>query len=125
MTTITTESVSPTRYEVECVTVEYEAAALPDGDIVEMVQVPKGAVIVELVVDYDAMGANTAITVGDGAAANRFITTTATTSAGIVRLLAGRGYKYTADDTIDIVNSSTGDATGTYRLTVWFYRDYR
>lgn len=125
MAKVTTESVSPLRYDVECVTVEYEAAALPDGDSVEMVQIPKGAVIVDLIVDYDAMGSNTAITVGDDASANRFITTTATTSAGIVRLLTNRGYKYTADDTIDITNSSTGDATGTYRMTVWFYRDYR
>lgn len=125
MATITTESVSPLRYDVECVTKTYAAAALPAGDTVELIKVPKGAVVVEVTADYANLGANTAITVGDGGSTNRFVTSTATTSAGIVRLLANRGYMYTADDTIDVTNSGSGAATGNVTLTVWFYRDYR
>jgi hypothetical protein len=128
MATISTALTTPTKYMVEQATAVYEAAAVPQNDVIQMVSIPQNAVILDVILDYDALGASSALTVGDGGSSARFITSTATTSAGVARLNSaadvGRGYKYTADDTVDITVSGTGAITGTVRLTVTFYRDF-
>lgn len=116
-------------YELESVTSVYEAAAVAQNEVIQMVNVKDGWTVVDVLLDYDALGANSSLSVGDGGAAARFITTTTTTSAGVARLNSaadvGRFYKYTADDTIDVTVVGSGAITGTVRVTVLFFRDWR
>lgn len=116
-------------------------AALALDDVIQMVKVPKGAVIVELVLATDDLDSNGApaivLDVGDGADTDRFIDgyTGAQANGNISRLGAGMaaskfadalGYTYTADDTIDIhvqVAPATGTATGTIVLVVIYSCD--
>ena len=105
----------------------YEAAALAQNEIVEMIDVLPGEVVYDVIVDFDALGSTTSISVGDGGSAARFIGTTVTTSAGVGRLNTvevGRGYKYTTADTIDLKVVNTGAITGTVVVTVLLMRTF-
>lgn|SRR5574343_784128 len=93
------------------------------NDVVEMVKIPAGAMVVELIFSSSAgVGATANLAIGDGADTDRYITSTAFTAAALARLNAhtGHGYRYTADDTIDILAASIATPTvGTVvRLTV-------
>lgn len=102
-------------------------------DVLQMVRVPAGATIQEVILscsDLDTNGTPTlAMVVGDGTTTNRFIATTSIgqTAAGLVRMdqHGGHGYQYTAADTIDVVISAVATAatTGTIVLTVIYSLD--
>lgn len=104
------------------------SAALVVNDVIQMVKVPKGARIVEVILGSDDLdtGGSPAIilAVGDGTTADRFVTgSTIAQGAGLVRLnqVDGIGYVYTAEDTIDIkvtTAPATGATSGTLNLTV-------
>lgn len=104
----------------------YEAAAVAQAEVIEMIQMFRGETVYEVVLDFDNLSANTSVSVGDGGSAARYIGTTTTTSAGIARITTaadvGRGYAYTADDTIDVTVVGSGAITGTIRVTVYFKR---
>lgn len=96
------------------------------NDVVQMLKVPKGAVVVDVALGADDLDTNgsPAITldVGDGGDPDRYIaaSTIAQTGAAPVQtmLKTGFGFAYTADDTIDILVKAapaTG-AVGTVRL---------
>lgn len=94
------------------------AAALADEDIIQMVPVPKGAVITGIdlqVPDLDTGGSPTiSLQVGDGGDTDRFVVAgTIGQAAGAHKLnsVVGLGFKYTAADTIDI-RVDTVPATG-------------
>lgn len=104
------------------------------ADVLQMVKVPAGATIQEVILscsDLDTNGTPTlAMVVGDGTTTDRFIITSGTigrTAAGLVRMdnHAGHGYQYTAADTIDVVISAVATAatTGTIVLTVVYSLD--
>jgi hypothetical protein len=103
-------------------TVTGEAASITQNNIIATIPVSKGDVVLDVVVHYDNLGANTAIIVGDGNVTNRFITSTATTSAGRTSMNSaadvGPLFIYPADDTIDLVQSGSGTATTTYTMIV-------
>lgn len=110
--------------DITSVTAEF---AIPTGfatnDVVEMVKVPVGATVLEVLASSSAgVGATANLAVGDGGDTDRYITSTAFTAAALTRLNAhtGHGYRYTADDTIDILAASIATPTvGTVvRLTV-------
>lgn len=105
-------------------------AALVVNDVIQMVKVPLGAVIygVELSVDDLDSGAAIVLAVGDGADDDRFITgSTIGQAGGVTRAnnVAGAGYTYTVDDTIDIkvTTAPAGGGTGVLRLTVLFAKE--
>jgi hypothetical protein len=81
-------------------------AGFTTADIIEMVKVRAGFTVLEVQLSCNAsVGATANLSVGDGASAARFITSTAHTAATITRLNApatGAGFVYTSDDTIDI-----------------------
>lgn len=113
---------------VNAITGTYEwAEALEVNDIVQMVKVPKGAKIIDVILgtdDLDTATGNT-LSVGDGTTADRFITaSTVSQAGGIVRMsnIGGMGYVYTADDTIDIkvIAVGTSATSGTMVLTVLY-----
>jgi len=100
---------------------------LETADVIQMVKIPKGATIQEVVLsstDIDVDGsAAVALSVGDAGAATRFISSSAIGQAGGVARLdqfAGLNYEYTADDTIDIevTTAAATAAAGTINLAV-------
>lgn len=106
-------------------------AALELNDVMQVVKVPRGFKVLEVVLsttDLDTGGAPTIeLDVGDGSSSNRFITGSGSTIAeaggGVIRLnqAGGHGYTYTADDTIDVkvlTGPQTGATSGTIKVTV-------
>ena len=83
------------------------SANLAANDVVEMVKIPKDATVQEVIVSSSASVAATSTgEVGDGADTDRFVTSGSIGggAASLSRLNAatGHGYKYSAEDTIDI-----------------------
>ena len=106
----------------------YEAAALADPSTIQVgKQLQAGAKIIDVQVFFDALGAGTQIDVGDADDSNRYITTTATTSAGSVSLNAITGHLYeigtNTDDDIIVITSSGGAATGTIQIVITYAED--
>lgn len=111
------------------VTGTYElAAALVDNDVIQMVRVPQGAAVQEVILAADDLDTHNTPTiilnVGDGTTVDRYISaSTVAQAGGVVRLSAidGMNYTYTADDTIDVKVTeppATGATSGTITLTV-------
>lgn len=105
------------------------------GDVIQMVKVPKGAVILSVdlaCTDLDTGGPTGSMDVGDGDDVDRFIDgTTIMQAGGIARLGSGvvaadidgaLGYTYPADDTIDVlvVAAATTKAAGVLVLAVTY-----
>lgn len=129
--------------ETKTVTGQYNlSAALAVNDVVQMVPVPKGALIQGITLGTTDLDTNNSpavtLSIGDGNSTARFVsastigqtggvisnnaTVTPTASAGTVA--TGLGYKYTVDDTIDIfvaAGPGTGATTGSLILTVTYY----
>src|SRR5207248_434817 len=95
------------------------------NDVIQMVKVPNGACILEVILSSDDLDTGSAaiiLAVGDGVLADRFIKgSTVAQAGGIDRLGVGiaanlmsgaTAYQYTAEDTID-VKVTTAPATGT------------
>jgi hypothetical protein len=108
---------------------EYEiSAALVINDVIEMVKVPAGAVINNVILATDDLdsGTDLVLDVGDGTTRDRFIDgTTIGQTGGVATLneVDGLNYKYTAADTIDVLVQAapgTGETSGTIRLTVFY-----
>lgn len=147
MATLTTSKVaqSVTARELNAgltqVTATYSlTAALAASDVIQMVKVPTGARIIEMLLAADDLDTNATPTivldVGDGGDTDRFIdgATSAQVGGGLVRLGQGLtttaadalGYTYTADDTIDVLvqaGPATGATTGDIVLTVIYSND--
>jgi hypothetical protein len=109
-------------------------AAFLDEDIVHLVKMPKGATLLDLILDVPALTDQADVTwdLGDSDVSGRFITagTAGQSSAGgIVRLtLAGSSqYAYTADNTIQFkiktVPGVTAVTNGTIKLTAFYTFD--
>lgn len=118
------------------------SAALALNDVIQMVPIPQGAFIQGITLsstDTDTNGSPAIIyDVGDGSDTDRFIdgstigqaggvvtnngTVVPTASSGVIA--TGLGYKYTVDDTIDVlvqVAPGTGATSGSILLTVTYY----
>jgi hypothetical protein len=98
-------------------------AAFATSDIVQMVKVPAGAVIQEVILSSSAgVGATANLSLGDTGNTARYIASTAFTAATLARLgvHAGHGFRFTADGTIDVsaVSIATPTAGTVIRLTV-------
>lgn len=114
---------------------EYEAAtALVLDDVIQMVKVPKGATVVELILAVDDLdsGTDLVLDVGDGSDDDRYILgSTIGQAGGLARLGAGItaattpsafNYEYTAEDTIDVHvdTAPAGGGTGTIKMAVFY-----
>lgn len=109
------------------------STALIINDVIQIMKVPKGARVCEMVLtvtDLDA-GTNIVLAVGDGVDDDRYISgSTIGQTGGTVRLGSGiitntSAFTYTADDTIDVKVTTAGSAvtTGTITLSTWFSTD--
>lgn len=107
------------------------SAALVINDVIQMVKIPKNAVVDEVILGTDDLdtGGSPAIVleVGDSGDTDRYIAaSTVAQAGGVVRLgtVDGMGYTYTAETTIDIkvpTAPATGTTTGTLKLTVIYH----
>lgn len=110
--------------------------SLSPSTVVQMVKVPNGAVILDVVVAHNFAG-NTegSIRVGDGSLSNRFVTTTSVTASSVLtRLNNAAGFGYTisvgttvdavaAFDTIDLqitITAGSETATASVQMTVYY-----
>jgi hypothetical protein len=101
------------------------------NDVIQMVPVPKGAVVHEVILAVDDMDTGTALVldVGDDGDTDRFIDDAGIgQAAGVARLdsISGFNYKYTAANTIDVLVQAapeTGTTTGTIKRVVFFSAD--
>lgn len=102
---------------LNAVTATYNVAtAFVINDVVQMVKVPKGAKILEIILacgELDTGSNSLTLSVGDGDEAARFIAASTVGQAGGVTRLAvagGLGYVYTANDTIDVKAAAAANA---------------
>lgn len=119
---------------VQSVSVTHEiTAALVVNDVIQMVKMPIGATILEVILgtdDLDSDGSPAIVLeVGDATTVGRFIAgSTVAQAGGVVRLgvIDGMHYTYTAEDTIDVKVSTapaTGATSGGISLTVIYTMD--
>ena len=109
------------------------SAALSLNQILDMVAVPIGARIVDVILASDGLdaGATLTVDVGDAALPNRFISASAVAQAGGVTRLSEAGgvtFKYTQSDVIKLrVGAAppppTGAVTGEIKLVVLYVLD--
>lgn len=106
---------------------------LSTGDILQMMKVPRGANMLSVAVVVDQLsGGNYTFNVGDGLNASRYYTSlsSGSTSAMFIQTnaaanMAGVGYSYSADDTINVQvgTATTATASGVIRLIVSYTMD--
>jgi len=118
---------------IQSITETYEAAvALVIDDIIQMVKVPAGATVLDIILSVDDLDGGSALVldVGDGDNDDRYILgSTIGQGGGTVRLGSGitgaaaascAGFTYTAEDTIDVHvdTAPSSGGTGTITMTV-------
>ena len=101
----------------------YEASSLAAGSDISVARLPKGATVYDIVVHFDALGSGTTLKVGDSSDDDRYITATATTSAGQIAMsqegaIDGFAFEQTAET--DIILTNAGTATGTIKCAVFY-----
>lgn len=102
------------------------SAAITAASVIQMVKIPKGAVILETRIHGYAGAVSQGLSVGDGNTAARFnATSSASAASPVLRNTLGLGYTYTADDTIDItvVDLTSASAIGTITMAVDYLMD--
>jgi hypothetical protein len=115
------------------VVAEYEiTAALALNDVVQMVKVPAGAIVSNVVLATDDLDTNgtpaIVLDVGDGGDTDRYIDGSTVGQAGGITdssnlAIDGIGYTYSVEDTIDVlvqVAPATGATSGTIKLIVYY-----
>ena len=103
---------------------QYSASAsLSATDVVQMVKIPRGAKVTDVVVTLAVIQS---YSVGDGDDDARYYATAsivATTTQNDI-LQAGHGYQYSQDDTIDIrADAPSVTAINLYKMTVRYHVD--
>ena len=110
---------NPPRYNYEGMNVRAATytfgAAQSAGDVIQMVPVPKGALIHDVIANYAGLGGGAlTVNVGDGNSATRYNASTSTNAVNVVHATKGTGYSYSTDDTIDVtVGTATSASAGT------------
>lgn len=132
--------VNPPKYIEEGYIVRAASITIPisasNTAVIQMVPIPKGAQLHDVIFAWDGGGTTTQFTVnvGDGNSTGRYIQSYSATASGIARLgavgvaqFAGSGYSYSVDDTIDIyvtaVASGSTTPAGVFRLTIMYSMD--
>lgn len=100
------------------------SAAFSAGDVVQMVNVPAGARVVDLKYQTNVLSdsVSAAFTIGDGLDPNRYVSAAGLSTIGgnLDNRLTAFGYEYTADDTVDVtIDAAGGDATSAPLIRVY------
>jgi len=102
----------------------YEASGLAAASTIEMANLPAGAKVHAVFLDWDALGSSRTLAVGDSDDADRYLAATDASSAGgaVGNLVDGKQYVIgTATDDDEILVTTGGStATGTIKLTVLY-----
>lgn len=112
----------------------YEAVALAADSIIEMcAKIPKGAKVIDVILDTDNLANNVELKVGDYESDDRYIPLTNHGAAALVsRMSVIGGRMYTIDETTPgettsdrqfIITTAVGVATGTIKLLVLYSQD--
>jgi hypothetical protein len=106
-----------------CIYDEYEASALANASTITLGEkLPVGAVITDMKFIWDDMGSTVTMKVGDAADDDRYVvaSTSVTTANGACTINAcdGLGYKITGTNDTQIVVTTAGIWTGTFRMVV-------
>lgn len=106
-------------------TCTYEASGLAANDVINLFRLPIGAVVKEIVVDFDDLGTGTSLDIGDSNDVDRYIDGADTaTAAGTARINAidGRNYRIGTNAGDDVITAKNlgGSATGTIKATVFY-----
>lgn len=104
---------------------EYKASSLAANDNINLFFMPDGAVIKEVIVDYDNLGTGTSLDVGDSNDVDRYIDGADTaTAAGTARInvIGGRNYRIGTNTGDNIITAKIlgASATGTIKATVFY-----
>lgn len=102
---------------------KYEASAKAQGTVIYMAKLPNGArVLPESRLYHDALGANSALSVGTVASPASLAASTATTSAGSIALGAVDTFTsaVSTETAIVVTVSGTGAITGTIELSLYY-----
>lgn len=107
-----------------------QGGTLTTGCVIQMVPIPTGARILDIVISAEFPGSTTgAFTVGDGSLTNRFVTVASLTATSrVTKLTSNLGYKVSVSDdavsrfdTIDIsIGATTQTSTGSILMTVYY-----
>ena len=100
----------------------YEASSLVSGSDISVARLPKGAVVYDVIVHHDALGAGVTLSVGDSGSATRYVGATAAATAGKVVMsedgsIDGFGYENTAETDV-LITTGGGTASGTIKVAV-------
>jgi hypothetical protein len=113
--------------KVHVLTDTYEASTLAENSTIKMgAPLPGGAIVLGIILLWDALGTSTTLAVGDQASAARYITAAASTSAGRSVLLDIDGALHSVTTgTDDIITITLGGAagTGTIKIVVFYTTD--
>jgi len=146
MATITAaaaQSNIPAKFRINGVITQMQTFTLPGGvpaaggfstgDVVQMVKIPKGAVVLDMNLFVDKLsGGNYTIGIGDSVLATRYATSLSTGSTSALFTMASAGmspngldYSYSADDTVNITiqTATTSTLSGVFRLSVSYTLD--
>lgn len=99
----------------------YEATALAADDVINLFELPKGAIVHNFIVSFDDLGTGTTLDIGDAVDADRYVdgADTATAAGSKVGILPdGAGYKIgtAAGDEIIKATNLGAAATGTIKV---------
>jgi hypothetical protein len=117
----------------------YASVSATAGAVIQMVPVPKGCQVHDVILQWDALGGGVyTVTVGDTGNASRYIGSTSVTGSAVTRMgtnlsgvvatslqNGGMGYSYSAETTINITvgTGTNATATGALRLSVIYSMD--
>lgn len=106
--------------------------------VIQMVPVPRGCQVHDVLMQWDEAGGQYTVKVGDGGNVSRYMNSISVSASGVARMgwcssagavninqSGGMGYSYSVDDTIDIKIGAAGSATsvGTIRLQITYSMD--
>jgi len=101
-----------------------KTAAESAGDVYLMCPVPKGAQIVDVILQPTMGGGSVTMNCGDAGSATRYGSLSCAASIA-VHAAAGVGYSYSVDDSIKLTvgTATSASAVGSFRLTVLYQFD--
>jgi len=110
---------------VKAIVEEYEASALENASTITMgTLLPVGATILDVIFQWDDMGSTVTFKAGDAGDDDRYIvaSTDVTTANGKASIsnVAGRNYVITGTNDTQIVVTTAGIWTGTFKMTVLY-----
>lgn len=120
-----TASIKAVHAGVNSETAEYSFSnTMSSGDIINMFNIPAGAVVVDVVTRYTQVsGMVGQLGVGDTSVTERY--QASISASGVSRATAGIPFSYSANDTIRVYVTGTGSLCtgGTIRVTVFYKMD--